>query len=249
LKNKKKSDLTINNLTRMTDTNKENEITEEILPDEYHTVVSNTVCYDVTTLEQCSICFNDIENVNVTVTRCGHRFHSSCIFEMMANGGRDCPLCRTKLAKDVQNDVDESEEYTEEDWGSDMEEDDEQEVTVTNVELMVSDNSQTYEHSMSIETLAEKLLTMGYTNVDILRLYIGNSLRTENPEKYTREFCSKLSSDIEDIIHLPERQTFVPITSNHPSVIQYSIHDLREYYQLMCIDGALQDDTEMEQPL
>lgn len=224
--------------TRMTEINKENDAATEMLPDEYHTVVSSTVCCDLTSQEQCSICYNDIDNVNVAVTRCGHRFHSSCIFEMMANGGRDCPLCRTKLARDVQADIDEP-DYGVEEWGSDIEEN-EPEVTITNVEVMVANSDQTYEHSMSIETLAERLLTMGYTNVDILRLYIGNSLRTENPEKYTREFCSKLSSDIEDIVHLPERQT---ITFNCPTVTRYSMQELREYYRLMCIDSALQDDT------
>lgn len=227
----------------MTDTNKENETTEELLPEDYHTVIVplNPSCGDT---EQCSICYNDIDMVNVTVTRCGHRFHSSCIFQMMANGGRDCPLCRSKLAKDVQA-VSDDYEYAEEDWGSDIEDDyvvGEQIANADNVDRMATDtdNEQTYEHSMSIETLAEKLVTMGYTNVDMLRLYIGNSLRTENPEKYTREFCSKLSDDIEDIIRSPEPEIIVSsATIIRPSVIQYSIQELREYYRLMSIDNAM----------
>lgn len=230
----------------MTDANETMNETENTQPaaqdnaaqDNYHTVIAKPPVWlnqndDSTTLEQCSICFNDIDMVNITVTRCGHAFHSSCIFHMMANGGRDCPLCRTKLAKDA---VEEEEQEYDEDWGSDIEED-EPEVTITNVDLMVENEEQTYEHSMSIETLAQKLLTMGYTNVDILRLYIGNSLRSETPEKYTRAFCSKLSYDIEETIRSAEQQ---------PQRIMYSLQELREYCLLNSIDNAMINDDENE---
>jgi len=240
----------------MTDTNNDNGATEELLQEDYHTVIvpTNHVCNDIVTDEHCSICYNDIDKVNVTVTRCNHRFHSSCIFQMMANGGRDCPLCRTKLAKDVQpaeNYYDDDYQIAAGEWGSDIEED---ESPVTSDDRMVTNDEQTYEHSMSIETLTEKLVMLGYTNVDMLRLYIGNSLRTENPEKYTREFCSKLYDDIEDIIRTqvpapaPAQEHEASETSRpYPPVIQYSIQELRQYYRLISIDTALE--TTHDEPL
>ena len=46
--------------------------------------------------DPCAICFEDIKMVNMMVTRCGHIFHASCMFEAIA-ASPNCPLCRTEL--------------------------------------------------------------------------------------------------------------------------------------------------------
>ncbi len=46
---------------------------------------------------QCSICYNDILNINKVVTECNHIFHFSCLFKNFKNNpstGEKCPLCR-----------------------------------------------------------------------------------------------------------------------------------------------------------
>jgi hypothetical protein len=47
--------------------------------------------------ECCSICMDKINYANYTITRCGHNFHSSCIFKMIKSNNNNCPICRTVL--------------------------------------------------------------------------------------------------------------------------------------------------------
>lgn len=44
----------------------------------------------------CSICMENLTDVNKTTTQCGHVFHSSCIFQNL-NFRTSCPLCRIDL--------------------------------------------------------------------------------------------------------------------------------------------------------
>lgn len=60
--------------------------------------------------EECPICMEPMdENCDKTVTKCGHSFHSSCIFQnMAAHNGFGCPYCRTILAKEIEESDDDS---------------------------------------------------------------------------------------------------------------------------------------------
>jgi hypothetical protein len=84
-------------------------------------------CFDVPKpFDPCAICFEEIKMVNVTVTRCGHVFHASCMFEAIA-AKSCCPLCRTQLVNNSGDDEDsdyEEDEIVEDedDEGEDMEE-------------------------------------------------------------------------------------------------------------------------------
>jgi hypothetical protein len=51
-------------------------------------------------LGECSICYDEIKMINMTVTRCGHVFHASCAFAALERR-MDCPLCRTQLVNEV----------------------------------------------------------------------------------------------------------------------------------------------------
>jgi transcription elongation factor Elf1 len=52
------------------------------------------------------------DNCDKTVTKCGHLFHSSCIFQnMAAHNGFGCPYCRTTLAVESE-DSDEDSYYS-----------------------------------------------------------------------------------------------------------------------------------------
>uniref|UniRef100_A0A6C0ET83 RING-type domain-containing protein n=1 Tax=viral metagenome TaxID=1070528 RepID=A0A6C0ET83_9ZZZZ len=44
----------------------------------------------------CSICMENITDLNKTTTQCGHVFHSSCIFKNL-NFRTSCPMCRIDL--------------------------------------------------------------------------------------------------------------------------------------------------------
>ena len=48
--------------------------------------------------DMCPICFDDFSDGSVTITKCEHKFHSTCIAEMLAHDRLNtikCPSCRT----------------------------------------------------------------------------------------------------------------------------------------------------------
>ncbi len=47
--------------------------------------------------EKCSICLENLTNVNVVVTMCNHKFHMSCINPLITAKKFNCPLCRKHM--------------------------------------------------------------------------------------------------------------------------------------------------------
>ena len=45
---------------------------------------------------QCNICFDDLEETNKVVTKCGHKFCVEC-YTRAARNNNDCAVCRKKL--------------------------------------------------------------------------------------------------------------------------------------------------------
>ena len=44
----------------------------------------------------CPICFEKMEQKNIAILPCGHKFHFSCIYRSAANN-LSCPLCRANI--------------------------------------------------------------------------------------------------------------------------------------------------------
>lgn len=134
--------------------------------------------------QECAICFEPIEMINVSVTTCGHTFHSSCIFTALdANDG--CPLCRHLL---IPREEPEYEDEDEDDDNSDNNSDDE------------TDEEQADEDApkLSLEQLLEKLSAKGYSPTDIIRFFI-KEVKSENTNletKYTEEYFEKMEESI-----------------------------------------------------
>jgi hypothetical protein len=126
------------------------------------------------TLPECAICFDEIQMVNVTVTTCGHAFHSSCVFKALGRSD-GCPLCRNQLIASLESEADSDSE--------DGSEEDEEEEEIFKVDL---------------EQLATKMTNMGYTISDLLKLYVP-SIKTTS-EKYTDAFVYKIGTDIDDVL-------------------------------------------------
>jgi len=54
--------------------------------------------------ETCAVCLDSFnELLNITITECGHIFHSSCMFKSIKNGNYGCPICRTILYETTNN--------------------------------------------------------------------------------------------------------------------------------------------------
>ena len=57
--------------------------------------------------EECAICLSSIEeNTDLSITKCGHRFHCSCLIKA-ALKKRQCPMCRKNL---IDNEEEEEED-------------------------------------------------------------------------------------------------------------------------------------------
>lgn len=70
---------------------------------------------------ECPICYDEIVQTNNCVTtECGHQFHCKCLMQNSATNGFSCPMCRTKMAEQVEDSDDELSEY--EDYEDDEEE-------------------------------------------------------------------------------------------------------------------------------
>jgi hypothetical protein len=137
------------------------------------------------TLGECSICLDPIEQlVNVSNTRCGHTFHTHCFLRAIQSGAGNCPNCRSLLLVKEETTDDES-DYDESDYDSNEDDDDEDSLVTVRVTL---------------EQTATKLQNLGYSVADILTLYLGTTVRSENPEKYNVEFLIKMNEDLDGIL-------------------------------------------------
>jgi len=156
----------------------------------------------------CPICFDSISMVNVTVTTCGHVFHSSCVFEALDHGD-SCPMCRNKLIDngevqdgDEEEDGDEDEDEDEEDDGDgddDGDEDDDED----SYGEMQEDGWRRRISKLNLEQLTAKLTNMGYTMADIVKYsMLGHlvDIRSDvDEEKYAEDFWHKLFHDMQDL--------------------------------------------------
>ena len=46
--------------------------------------------------ESCPICMEDLENTNITITKCGHKFYHTCI-DAHSYLNDECPICRKNM--------------------------------------------------------------------------------------------------------------------------------------------------------
>jgi hypothetical protein len=135
---------------------------------------------------ECAICYEQIEMVNVTVTTCGHAFHSSCAFKALENNDC-CPMCRHQLL-DAPAEDDESEgEY-------------EESVDEEGEDGSVADSDSDEDAKVNLEQLAGKLTNMGYTMQDILKFFVSDVKSGTNEQKYSEEFIDKMEQDINGVI-------------------------------------------------
>ena len=77
------------------------------------TIVAENIVAETIVAENidCPICMDPIDgNKNIVVTECGHKFHCSCLMKNSCHNGFDCPMCRSAMVEDMEEDDDEEEE-------------------------------------------------------------------------------------------------------------------------------------------
>jgi hypothetical protein len=135
---------------------------------------------------ECAICYEPIEMVNVTVTTCGHTFHSSCAFRALEMNDC-CPMCRHQLI-----DTPPEEEEDEDDDQEDDDEDEDEEAS--------QDGEEEEDTRPTMEQLATKLQNMGYTAADFLTLFMEGILKRQDETRQSSEFLDDLNAKIDDIV-------------------------------------------------
>ncbi len=129
-------------------------------------------------LGECPICYEELKMIDFTVTKCGHTFHSSCVFKAMEQNV-DCPMCRCQLLE-----VQEEEEEGEDDDGEEGEEDQEGD----------EDSEGDEEPKVTLEQLYTKLQNMGYSPLDILAYAVENAnLKRQDEVRNTQEFIDEFA--------------------------------------------------------
>lgn len=160
-------------------------------------------------LGECPICYEDLKMIDFTITKCGHTFHSSCVFKAMEQN-LGCPMCRCQLLEiqeeeEYGDDQEEEEGDDEEDQEGDEESDGENEPKVT------------------LEQLYTKLQNMGYGPLDILAYAVEQAnLKRQDEVRNTPEFVDELGDKIWDVVfgnitlaHVDQR-TYAQVAAKTP---------------------------------
>lgn len=147
--------------------------------------------------KECLICYDVVSNNNIAITPCFHTFCFNCIVKSLSHN-RNCPLCRNDLMGDeVYNNFYQNEEESEydtetdttEDYGSDSEMNSLFDA-LENEEI--TDDEENFEPD--VREYQERLLSKGYTMLDIMTLLMG-----ERSKLQTKEHYKKLKKDYEEV--------------------------------------------------
>ena len=147
-------------------------------------------------LDECPICYECIEMVNVTIARCGHTFHASCLFKALELK-TDCPMCRIQLINILEDDDDDDTSIDDDSNNDTDTEDEDDDFEDEDDEDIEDDESEI--RKVTHEQLATKLTHIGYTPADFLRI-AGCRVKSENNGKYVCAFYKKFHEDVEKII-------------------------------------------------
>ena len=139
------------------------------------------------TYGECPICYDELNMINITVTRCGHIMHSSCIFTSLETCP-SCPMCRTQLMRDDEEEDeedDDQDEYDQEQGEGEEDQDQEEEI-----------------EGPTLEQLTNKMLNLGYTPTDLIAFFLQGlaTNHSDNKAKYTEDFFEKMDSNIDGLL-------------------------------------------------
>lgn len=169
-------------------------------------------------LGECCICYEEMVMNNFTVTECGHKFHSKCIFKNLAQR-LHCPMCRVELLHIPEEEDDEDEDDGDEDDGDENLDDD--------------DDEEEPAQAVTIPQLACKLTALGYTLEDVLQMICGSThpLDLANPRFIIQDPVAEV---IEAPTNEPVRSTYFPNVGSHvfytneDGVLESESNDLSE---------------------
>lgn len=156
--------------------------------------------------QECPICYDCITNINTTTTECGHKFHSSCIFNNLKYG-LDCPLCRTELVKVEKEENEGEEDDDEEEYDDDDEEydssDDEESDDEDNEDNINDEQPEVKKYDFTMEQVAKRMMKMNISYADLIGYMLADSNKQmveQDKKKYSRKTTRNISKILYDII-------------------------------------------------
>jgi hypothetical protein len=142
---------------------------------------------------ECGICYDEIvATKNNCVTSCGHQFCMGC-FIKTTQQSNCCPICRTELYEEMDEEDEES-VWTEEDGETDeMDEDDDESTVMDEPDIQPND--------VTIEKLQERLEKQGMTFKDVVTLLFLDIPSTEASHNFAarRELEKKMDAIYEEM--------------------------------------------------
>lgn len=178
-----------------------------------------------TSIECCSICLEDIDTTkNCITTECCHCFHSNCFLKNAAMNGFSCPMCRSVLAEepnDDESDYESDEESVierdevsmfalqsarwlfaraEDDPIDESEEDEDNEDDDYDFESYGS-ATRSDGQCMSIDTITEKLLQNGVGIKELVAIFINpHENHLQDCDTYNMDFMKRTYRIVNDIL-------------------------------------------------
>lgn len=172
---------------------------EKTIPCDCHKSIAQPLFELPIHLDQCAICYEELSMVNITVTRCGHTFHSSCVFNALEYG-EHCPMCRTQL---IELRVENNDAISDSNWDSDSD-GDADEYGYTPIGKTIDD---CYHFPVCIESfdslidVFNKEITGGVYNINDGKLFMALIVKLINKDfaTFDDEIDGIVQTDIETI--------------------------------------------------
>jgi len=168
---------------------------------------------------ECPICYDEIDQLkNCVTTECGHQFHCNCLMKNSATNGFSCPMCRSVMAEEPENDDDEDEELSEfEDFEEEEQFDDNvltsfrmfhQQLAGEEIEDEPEPEEQDEVQPLveeqiirpSAEILAARLVAQGYTMEDMVKCLLIDHEEYETEAEINERFADRMFGKFRQII-------------------------------------------------
>lgn len=192
---------------------------------------------------ECPICMDDIDvTKNLITTECGHCFHASCVMRNVARNGFACPMCRTVMAEEPEeeensewSETSEEEEVMFDDYAlrgfrffvnniqgvehhyeDELEEDDMEETT---------EEVQQFPAKPTVAFIAQKLVEQGINMEDLLKVLLSRDheeydVEEEEFERVDNDVFGKIRIIISNYEPIAEPQPEEVVADPEPKVGQ-----------------------------
>ena len=181
--------------------------------------------------KECPICMEIIDfKKNCVTTDCSHCFHTNCLMTSVAHNGFGCPYCRTAMAEEIKDDIDDKYEEDDDDEEDEMFSDDEEDEMFSDDALrsfrffMNRMNGEEIEDDITPQQpspifITQKLIEKGVTMEELVKIMLFHNEEYYENEEEEREF-EMIQEDVFTKIALISSDYELRITSDYGIIAQ-----------------------------